>query len=279
MTSFVRSFSYIAVTLIAVPLVADEPTASWKHEELRRFPANEANQGVSVDAEFFYAITNSEIGKYRKDNGDRVGGWKGEKGGPIVHLNAGLVRGGKLYCAHSNYPHVPATSTLETFDTAMMEHVDTHSFGVAPGSLTWVDLRDGKCFACFAHYAKDRPTTGRGPEYTEIVRFDDRFRRESAWVLPRAVLDVFGGSSSSGGAFGPDGNLFITGHDAPTLFVLRKPKMGATLELLTTIPISAHGQAFAWDPTDGNVLYSISRPTREVIVSRITKKEGRSLEH
>src|SRR5262245_31845308 len=196
----------IACLLFSAPLVADEPAASWKHEELRRFPAKEANQGVAVDAEFFYAITNSAIGKYRKDNGERVGGWKGEKDGPIVHLNAGIVRDGKLYCAHSNYPHVPATSTLEVFDAATMEHVSTHSFGIAPGSLTWVDFRDDRLFACFAHYAKDRPTTGRGPEYTEIVRFDDRFRRESGWVLPQAVLNVFGGSSSSGGAFGPDGN-------------------------------------------------------------------------
>ena len=71
----------------------------------------------------------------------------------------------------------------------------------------------------------------------------------------------------------PDGSLFITGHDAPTLFVLQFPKMGAVMELVDTIPISAQGQAFAFDPTDGNVLYSISRKTQEVIVSRITKRE------
>jgi hypothetical protein len=262
----------LVVSLLSVSLLAAEPTGAWKHEELRRFPAPEANQGVAVDDRFFYAITNAAIGKYRKDTGERVMGWQGEKGGPITHLNAGLFRDGKLYCAHSNYPHLPATSSVEVFDPATMEHVDSHSFGIAPGSLTWIDRRGEQWFACFAHYAKDRPRTGRGPEFTEIVRFDDRWRREAGWVLPQPVLDVFGGSSSSGGAFGPAGRLFITGHDAPTLFVLEFPKMGGVMQLVDTIPISAHGQAFAWDPMDGEVLYSISRATKEVIVSRVRKR-------
>ena len=41
----------------------------------KRFKADEAHQGVAVDAEHFYAITNAAIGKYRKDTGERVGGW------------------------------------------------------------------------------------------------------------------------------------------------------------------------------------------------------------
>ena len=45
----------------------------------------------------------------------------------------------------------------------------------------------------------------------------------------------------------------------------------AVLEWQATIPISAEGQAFAWDPVETNLLYSISRPRREVIVSRITR--------
>lgn len=266
----------IALLCSAASAVAAEPAESaWRHEEVHRWPAPEANQGVAVDGEHFYAITNSAIGKYRKDNGERVGGWQGEKEGPIVHLNSGTVVDDKLYCAHSNYPHIPATSSLEMFDVASMQHVGNHSFGIAPGSLTWACLPAGSqhWLACFAHYSKDRPRTGRGPEYTELVRFDDRLRREAGWVLPQPVLDVFGGSSSSGGAFGPDGNLFITGHDAQILFVLQFPKMGAVMELVDTIPISAQGQAFAFDPTDRHVLYSISRKTKEVIVSRITKRE------
>jgi hypothetical protein len=46
---------------------------------LKRFKADEAHQGVAVDAEHFYAITNAAIGKYRKDTGERVGGWKDDQ--------------------------------------------------------------------------------------------------------------------------------------------------------------------------------------------------------
>ncbi len=43
-----------------------------RHEELRRFKAAEANQGVAV-----YAIDNHALGKYRKDTGARWV-WLGE---------------------------------------------------------------------------------------------------------------------------------------------------------------------------------------------------------
>jgi len=44
----------------------------WRHEELRRFPAVEAVQGVAVDEVHSYAIANRAIGKHRKDTGGRV---------------------------------------------------------------------------------------------------------------------------------------------------------------------------------------------------------------
>ena len=87
------------------------------------------------------------------------------------------------------------------------------------------------------------------------------------------MIEVFGGSSCSGGAFGPGGSLFVTGHDAQTLFVMEFPKAGAILNLADRIPISAEGQAFCWDPQDQNVLYSLVRSTGEVVVSRVTKSK------
>ena len=65
-------------TLLSLCAPAAVPDAgNWRHEELRRFKAAEANQGVAVDAEFFYAIDNHAIGKYRKDTGARWV-WLGE---------------------------------------------------------------------------------------------------------------------------------------------------------------------------------------------------------
>lgn len=239
--------------------------ASWRHEELRRFPADEANQGVAVDAGFFYAIDNHAIGKYRKDTGARVAGWEGGKGGPIKHLNAGVVLDGKLYCAHSNFPDLPEQSSVEIWDAGTMQHVGEQRFANPPGSLTWVDRRDGAWFACFAHYQKTSD-----PARTRVVKFDAEWEPLTGWTFPSELIQRFAGNSSSGGAFGPGGHLFVTGHDARELYVLEMSNLHTELQWRATIPISAAGQAFAWDPASLGVLYSIERKTREVIVSRIT---------
>ncbi|MBB5037311.1 hypothetical protein [Prosthecobacter dejongeii] len=252
----------------ALPLIT---TGIWKHEELKRFKAPEANQGVAADAEHIYVITNRALGKYRKDTLARVGEWKDEKGGPFIHMNSGIIHEGKLWCAHSNFPALPMTSSIEIFDPVAMKHVGTYSFGIAPGSLTWIARHQDHWYACFAHYSKDRPKTGRDPAWTELVRYDDQWRRTSGWVFPSGILEIFGGSSCSGGSIAADGTLFITGHDAKQLFVLRFPTAGSVLEWTDTIPITAEGQAFSWDPTQPGYFYGIIKKTREVVVSRIRR--------
>lgn len=243
-----------------------KPAGAWRHEELKRFKAEEARQGVAVDAEFFYAITNEAIGKYRKDNGMKAGEWKDTKDGRIKHLNAGVVLDGRLYCAHSNYPTMPMESSVEVWDTKTMRHLETTDLTHAGGSLTWVDLRDGTWFACFAQYAK----TG-DPANTRVAQFDLKWQKLAEWKFPAEMVAKFGKNSSSGGSFGPDGSLFITGHDAQELYVLGPPRKGADITWKAAIPISAHGQAFAWDRAEEGVLYSIERKTHEVIVSRIMR--------
>ncbi|MBB5033997.1 3-keto-disaccharide hydrolase [Prosthecobacter vanneervenii] len=237
---------------------------AWKHEELKRFKAEEAHQGVAVDDTHFYAITNSAIGKYRKDNGERVGGWQEEKGGHLKHLNAGVVLDGRLYSAHSNYPEMPMKSSVEVWDPKTMQHLESIDLTTAHGSLTWVDRRDGVWYACFAQYAK----TG-DPAKTKVVTFDAQWKKLGELRFPRPLVLKFGKNSSSGGSFGPQGHLFITGHDAQELYVLDLPAQGDVLGWQTAIPISAHGQAFAWDRSQEGVLYSIDRKTHEVIVSQV----------
>ena len=271
----------------------------WRHEELRRFKAAEANQGVAVDAEFFYAIDNHALAKYRKDTGARVAGWDGGKGGRIQHLNAGVVFNGRLYCAHSNFPKLPEQSSVEIWDTATMQPVGSHRFEQPPGSLTWAvpvpEIGDknvpatvaGGWLACFAHYKSTSD-----PARSVVQRFDAGWKQLGSWSFPAELIQRFAGSSASGGAFGPGGRLFVTGHDAKELYLLgfgsstfqcrdsaddsmpndstsecRATK--ALLEWQATIPISAEGQAFAWDPVETNVLFSISRRAKEVIVSRV----------
>jgi len=259
----------------------------WRHEELRRFKAAEANQGVAVDAEFFYAIDNHALGKYRKDTGARVAGWDGGKDGRIKHLNAGVVFKGRLYCAHSNFPKLPEQSSVEIWDTATMQPLGSIGFAQPPGSLTWALPRDEGWLACFAHYKSTSD-----PARTVVRRFDAGWKQLGSWSFPAELVQRFAGSSASGGGFGPGGRLFVTGHDAKELYLLGSSSTfqgrdaagkgtsrdstlesratNAVLEWQATIPISAEGQAFAWDPVETNLLYSISRKAREVIVSRIT---------
>lgn len=246
----------------------------WESEESARFPAAEANQGVAVDDEHFYAITNRQIGKYRKSDGSRVDGWKDEKDGPFIHLNAGYVKDGKLVCAHSNFPGVPMFSSVEIWDTKTMKHVASHSFGIGSGSLTWTTEKDGVRYACFADYAGKSGNPGKGPAYTQLIRYDDQWRATGGWGFPKELVKKFGQSSSSGGAFGPGGFLYITGHDEKEIYVLDFPEGGSTLRWIATIPVPLEGQAFAFDPTDENLVYGIVRKTKEVVVLKITPKEG-----
>lgn len=251
---------------VTTMLEAQEKTA-WQHEELKRFKAEEAHQGVAVDPEHFYAITNAAIGKYRKHSGERVGGWRDAEGGRIKHLNAGVVIEGRLYCAHSNYPEMPMRSSVEIWDAKTMQHLESMDLSAVGGSLTWVDRRDGWWYACFAQYAK----TG-DPAETRVVRFDPNWRSTGEIRFPPEAVTRFGRNSSSGGSFGPGRHLFITGHDAQELQVLDLPVTGEVWTWKTALPISARGQAFAWDRGEPGVLYSIDRKTREVIVSRVTSR-------
>lgn len=263
--SMIRFSALVVIALLSATAHGAE-TSVWRHEELKRWPAKEAHQGVAVDDQFFYAITNSEIGKYRKDNGERVGGWKGEKNSSIKHLNAGLVLEGRLYCAHSNFPTIPEESSVEIWDATTMQHIDQHRFDKPPGSLTWVDRRGTDWFACFAHYKSTSD-----PALSRVVKFDAKWNAVATWSFPADLIKRFAGNSSSCGAFGPEGRLFATGHDATELYVLDPQPSATELAWKETFPITAEGQAFAWDKSQPGILYSIKRSTHDVIVSRITR--------
>ena len=109
-----------------------------------------------------------------------------------------------------------------------------------------------------------------GWQHEELRRFKAKEANQGVAVdAGFFYVKRFASNSSSGGAFGPGGQLFVTGHDARELYVLDLPESGEELLWRATIPISATGQAFAWDRSEAGVLYSIERGTQEVIVSRI----------
>jgi hypothetical protein len=255
--------------LMGIPALSLAQNPSWRSEELRRFKAPEANQGVAVDARHFYAIGNHAIGQYDKKSGQRVAGWQCEKGKPLIHMNSGVVHQGILYCAHSNYPEVPMVSSIEMWDTKTMRQTGSHSFGNYAGSLTWIDFVGQRRYATFGHYGGRNAEPGRDPRWTTLIEFDTEWRRLRGWVFPAEVISRLGDMTISGGTFGPDGQMFCTGHDHKEIYVLRFPSGGSVLELQATFPAPNPGQAIAYDRSEPWMMYSIDRPTREVIVSRV----------
>ena len=257
-----RVLGALVLLFLSAAALAQAPGA--RLEQVAEFSIREANQGVGVDARHFYAIDDRAIGKYDKVTGALVKRWEGPAGGPIIHLDSALLKDGKLYAAHSNWPHWPMTSSIEIWDAETLEHIGSHSFGVHRGSLTWLDWHDGHWWATYANY--DRLYgPGKTPyghkANTQVVKMTADFREVQSWVLPKALLDRFADMSNSGGSWGPDGKLYLSGHDPAEVYRMRFPKAGSILEVEAILPVNIRGQGIAWDRSAPGTLYGVVRAT------------------
>jgi hypothetical protein len=249
----------------AAPAPVELPAAA----ALARWPAPEAKQGVAVDARYFYAISNNLIGKYDKQSGRRVAQWEGEKR-LFRHMNSCVVDARMLVCAASNHPSVPMASSVEFFDTETLRHSRTVALPPLPGSLTWIERRGEDWFAGIANYDEGRGgTPGHDHRWTMLLKLDSQFRPTGSWLFPESLLARFAPMSNSGGSWGDDGLLYVTGHDRPELYALSLPQAGSVLEHVATIPLPTGGQAFSWDRSGRRVIWSIDRATRLVTSSRV----------
>ncbi|MEU1540944.1 hypothetical protein ABZ461_23065 [Actinacidiphila glaucinigra] len=257
----------------AVAKAAVAAPAQYTAELRHTFAAFDARQGVAVDRKYFYAVNNQTITKHDKETGRPLLQFVGDPDGPIIHMDSATVVGDKLYAATSNYNVTPEKSSVEVFDTRTMKHIDTFSFGIDRGSLTWLDRHDGAWWAAFANY--DKPPAGStepygGTDNTQIVKLDDRFRVVEAWTLPQELLDKVRPMSNSGGSWGPDDRLWITGHDYDEAYVMDVPSEGSDLRWVATVKLpDVEGQAIAWDRSGGTPeLWTIKRSTEQVLVFR-----------
>lgn len=261
----------MSIALLLAALMQDAPAApppTAAAVETERFSAEEAKQGVVADARHVYAISNSEIGKYDRRTHQRIARWEGDPR-IFIHMNSCILSESMIVCAASNYPATPMASSIEWFDTRAMRHVKTRSLGPGRGSLTWLDWHDGSWWACFANYAGKGGEPGRDHRLTTLVRYTADFVEQGSWLFPEDVLERFAPYSSSGGAWGDDGLLYVTGHDRPELYALRLPQAGSRLEHVATLAIPTDGQAIAWDRSEKRLLWSIARKGREVVASRV----------
>lgn len=251
-----------------LPLLLSVAAPEAAASEIERMKAAEARQGVVADRRHVYAISNAEIGKYDRRTRRRIARWQGDPA-LFKHMNSCILLRARIVCAASNYPEVPQASSIEWFDARTMKHVRSRSLGPGRGSLTWLDWRDGSWWACFANYDGKGGEPGRDHRLTTLVRYTRDFRETGAWLFPPSVLSRFLPYSSSGGAWGQDGLLYVTGHDRPELYTLSLPAAGSTLRHVATIGLPTNGQAIAWELRAKRVLWSIERKTGEVIASKV----------
>ena len=238
---------------------------------LARFDAPDARQGVAVDADHYYATNNFSITKHAKKDGAEMMRWAGRaEGDPLFHLDSLAEYDGRLYASHSNYPIWPMTSSVEVWDAATLEHVATHSFGIDRGSFTWLDRHDGYWWGAFANY--DKVQNGQSEPYghtrrTQVVQLNDQFTVLQSWVLPDGILERISPMSNSGGSWGPDGFLYLTGHDHGETYVMQIPAAGSVLDWMATVKVPLmEGQGIAWDRSSGDrTLWAIQKRGRIVL--------------
>jgi hypothetical protein len=231
---------------------------------LRVYQAPEASQGVAAGLHHFFAVDNSVIAKYEIRTGRLIDRWIGASNGLIRHMNSCLANAGRLWCANSNYPETPMGSSIEVFDPATMKHVESYSLGMRDeGSLTWFDRYGMGWIAGFSHYDQNGGVPFKNHTFSSVVTFDDRWRRTGGWLLPSSTLERMAPYASSGGAIGPDGWLYLLGHDRPELYVVGRPAMGPVLSHIATVSLEAEGQAFSWAKS-GRTIFAIDRRQRLV---------------
>lgn len=264
----------LPVAALACALVAsaagaqDAAPTTLAAREVARFAAADADQGVVADAAHFYAIDNNRIARHDRQTGQQLAVWDGNPE-HFRHMNSCILRDGTIICAASNYPAVPMASSVEWFDAATLTHTATRSLGPGRGSLTWLDWHDGSWWACFANYDNANGEPGRGTAYTTLVRFNADFVELGAWLFPQNVLARMAPYSASGGVWGDDGLLYVTGHDLPEAYALRLPPAGSRLEWVATIAMPTPGQAIARDVGESRAIWSIDRHAGEVVLSEL----------
>jgi len=247
-------------------VVLSQSTTDKKFKTIRTYNITSAKQGVAVDKNYFYTINNTGIEKYNKSSGEFIGKWE-DIDKKLKHFNSGVVIGNKLYCSHSNYPDLPMVSSIEIFDTRSLQHIRSHSFGIKYGSCTWFDYYDNYFWACFANYDRYKDEIHKDHKWTVLVKFDKEFKEISSWCFPAEVLSIFKPMSCSGGSWGSDGFLYVTGHDSTEVYKLQIPQMSSVLDFIDVIKIESEGQGIAWDRFEKNTLFSIRRKTNQVLIS------------
>lgn len=251
----------VLCTLIHCNIMAQKIDNNRDFRAVERFDAYYARQGVAVDKHHFYAIENNHITKFTLA-GDSVTTWHEPDKDKIRHINSGFVKGNRLYCTHSNYPRVPMANSIEIFDTKDLQHIESISLGIDVGSCVWVTPGKNCWYAFFAHYSGGGGEPGKDASWSQLVKFDRKWRRMQAWILPKEIITQLHPHSLSGGVLVGD-TFYCMGHDHERCYLIRLPKYGVHLEWVGVINVPIPGQAIAIDKNGD--MWGINRKDRQVI--------------
>ena len=164
------------------------------------------------------------------------------------------------------------TGSIEIWNANTLQHIKSHSFGINWGSCTWIDNYNDNWYVGFVHYNKLKKFTGKGTEWSVIVKFNSGWQFLESWTFPDTVIKSFGKMSNSGASFGNDGSLYCTGHDAKELYVLKFPEFGSIMQFVKILELNNPGQGIAWDRNNTNYLYCIDREKKSVNIFNFIKK-------
>ena len=161
---------------------------------LQQFNSDDARQGIAVDNDHFFTISNTRISMHDKNSGEPILKFNADpKAGSsqLIHLDSGKVLDGLLYAAHSNYPRSPMQSSVESLNATTPEHVESHPFGPIAGSLKCLDFHQGHWWRTFANY--DVIVPGQQQAYgttaaTGLVKMDQDFTILQRWLFPPCPL-------------------------------------------------------------------------------------------
>lgn len=115
---------------------------------------------------------------------------------------------------------------------------------------------------------------GKTPDWTTLVTYGPNWIRREGFVFPTDAIDRMRPYSTSGGAWGPDDRLYVTGHDKTEVYVMDRPSSGSTLRLLDVLDFPGEGQGIAWDPSAPDHLYGIRRSARTIVVTERPDSTG-----
>ena len=230
-----------------------------------------ATQAAAADTKYLYAISSTTVAQFDRHTGRLV---NTATSPTTKHLNSGFLEDGKLYCAHSNYPHTPHESDIRVFTPGGDSLEVYHTFPSPPGSLVWCVKRNGIWWFCFAHYGTDNHLTCL-VEYAAGGLQRERRRL----FFPTEVVADFDSMSASGGLWDGD-SLLASHHHFPVLYRLTLPgpaEPPERLQLAEVLRCPFPGQGFAIDlqftaAGQRPHLVGIDRPGRAVVLAEPLKE-------